>query len=91
MREDKAIEKWCPFSHVSVQRVQKNDLTPIVAVGPGFNRTTLGTWPDYPAAEAASCLGADCACWRPSSWNLLLMIPFVGYFYRKRGKCGLGS
>lgn len=91
MRENDAITKWCPFSRVSAQRVQKNDQAPIVAVGPAFNRTTLGIWPEYPAAEAASCIGSDCACWRSSAWNLLLLFPFVGYFYRKRGKCGLAS
>jgi hypothetical protein len=77
------------MARVCIQK-EKNDGS-VEALSVSFNRSTRadGAMHDPVLSQSARCLGPMCACWKPSAWNLVRLLPIIGYFYTKRGKCGL--
>ena len=88
MREDLSHNYWCPSARMAVQRVKQGNGIETVPVA--YNRSTMAQDGLDEAVQAGCCcLGRRCACWRHSAWNFLLWLPFFGYFYKRRGYCGL--
>lgn len=86
MKERDVIDKWCPMVRLSIQAKKDG----VIESTPSFNRTNLNLLPLHTVELAnATCLGSECAWWRNSKWNFLKYIPIIGFFYDKRGRCGV--
>ena len=88
MRENEAIEHWCPLGRISIQRQNNTGQVEVVDCG-SFNMAVVhaaenpalqGEW-----ARPSRCVGRRCALWRPGMISKSGILP-PAY---ARGQCGL--
>jgi hypothetical protein len=89
MKQNETQYHWCPLARVAVQQSRQGGGVETLPVA--YNRSSMHPDPmeDPLLTNAARCLGPDCACWQPSPWNWLKFVPILGYFFKRRGRCGL--